>query len=52
MYKKSIEDPAGFWSEIATQFYWKRKWDPEVFSENLDVRKGNVKIEVSLSSNC
>lgn len=45
MYKKSIDDPAGFWSEIASQFYWKKIWDPEVFSENLDVRKGKVKIE-------
>ncbi|XP_020581336.1 acetyl-coenzyme A synthetase, chloroplastic/glyoxysomal [Phalaenopsis equestris] len=45
MYKRSIEDPAGFWSEIASQFYWKKKWDPKVFSENLDARKGIVKIE-------
>jgi acetyl-CoA synthetase len=26
-WKKSIEDPAGFWSEIAEQFVWKKKWD-------------------------
>jgi len=47
MYKKSIEDPAGFWSDIASQFYWEKKWDPEVCTENLDVTKGPVKIEVS-----
>lgn len=46
MYKRSIEDPAGFWSDIASQFYWKEKWGQEVVSENLDVRKGNIKIEV------
>ncbi len=26
MYKRSIEDPGGFWSEIAEGFYWKKKW--------------------------
>ncbi|KAF4397580.1 hypothetical protein G4B88_027320 [Cannabis sativa] len=45
MYKRSIEDPAGFWSEIASQFYWKQKWDDSVYSENLDVSKGRVNIE-------
>ncbi|KAG0459676.1 hypothetical protein HPP92_022804 [Vanilla planifolia] len=45
MYKRSVVDPAGFWSEFASEFYWKKKWVREVFSENLDVRKGNVKIE-------
>ncbi|OAY76212.1 Acetyl-coenzyme A synthetase, chloroplastic/glyoxysomal [Ananas comosus] len=45
MYRRSIEDPAGFWSEIATQFYWKEAWDPEVYAENIDVRKGAVSIE-------
>ncbi len=26
-YKKSIEDPEGFWSEVAEGFYWRKKWD-------------------------
>jgi len=26
-YKKSVEDPEGFWSEIASHFYWRKKWD-------------------------
>lgn len=26
-YKKSIEDPEGFWEEIATHFVWRKKWD-------------------------
>ncbi|KAK1390973.1 hypothetical protein POM88_019151 [Heracleum sosnowskyi] len=42
MYKRSVEDPSGFWSDIAAQFYWKCRWDPSVYSGNLDVRKGNV----------
>ncbi|XP_058737673.1 acetyl-coenzyme A synthetase, chloroplastic/glyoxysomal [Vicia villosa] len=45
MYKRSIEDPAGFWSEIASDFYWKQKWGDQVYSENLDVTKGNINIE-------
>ncbi|KAK1369809.1 Acetate--CoA ligase [Heracleum sosnowskyi] len=45
MYKRSVEDPAGFWSDIAAQFYWKCRWDPSVYSGNLDVRKGNVNIK-------
>ncbi|XP_074563790.1 acetyl-coenzyme A synthetase, chloroplastic/glyoxysomal-like [Curcuma longa] len=45
MYERSIKDPAGFWSEIASQFYWKEKWDLEVYSENIDVSKGPIKFE-------
>ncbi|MED6222724.1 Acetyl-coenzyme A synthetase, cytoplasmic [Stylosanthes scabra] len=45
MYKRSIEDPAGFWSEIASQFYWKKKWGEKVYDENLDIRDGKIKIE-------
>ncbi len=26
-YQRSIEDPEGFWGEIAGHFTWKRKWD-------------------------
>ena len=26
-YKKSVEDPEGFWAEIAGHFSWKKKWD-------------------------
>ncbi|KAF8667330.1 hypothetical protein HU200_053005 [Digitaria exilis] len=46
MYQRSIDDPAGFWSDIAEEFYWKQKWNPdEVCAENLDVTKGPIKIE-------
>ena len=27
MYKRSIEDPDGFWAEVAEDFYWQKKWD-------------------------
>ncbi len=26
MYQRSIDDPDGFWAEIAESFYWKQKW--------------------------
>lgn len=26
-YKKSVEDPEGFWSSVANHFYWRKKWD-------------------------
>jgi len=26
MYERSIQDPEGFWGEIAHGFYWKQKW--------------------------
>ncbi len=26
-YQKSVEDPEGFWSEIAENFSWRKKWD-------------------------
>jgi acetyl-CoA synthetase len=26
MYERSIEDPEGFWGELAEGFYWKKKW--------------------------
>ncbi len=26
MYQRSIQDPEGFWAEIASEFEWKEKW--------------------------
>jgi acetyl-CoA synthetase len=26
-YKRSVEDPEGFWAEVAENFYWRKKWD-------------------------
>jgi acetyl-CoA synthetase len=27
MYQRSVDDPEGFWGEIAETFVWKKKWD-------------------------
>ncbi|CAM6129594.1 unnamed protein product [Calypogeia fissa] len=48
LYKKSIEDPDSFWADIASQFYWKSKWeakDGKIHKENFDVRKGPIAVE-------
>ncbi len=26
-YKKSVDDPEGFWSEVANHFLWRKRWD-------------------------
>lgn len=26
-YKKSVDDPEGFWGDVASSFFWKKKWD-------------------------
>ncbi|KAF9621553.1 hypothetical protein IFM89_022907 [Coptis chinensis] len=45
MYRRSIEDPGGFWSDVASVFYWEKKWGQPVYTENLDVRKGTIDIQ-------
>jgi acetyl-CoA synthetase len=44
LYRKSIDDPEGFWSERAAEFHWQRKWD-RVLDWNFDLRKGPVKVQ-------
>ncbi|GLJ49333.1 hypothetical protein SUGI_1042990 [Cryptomeria japonica] len=45
MYNRSIQDPAGFWADIASQFHWNAKWDSKICSQNFDVRNGQIKVE-------
>ncbi len=44
MYNRSLEDPDGFWSEVAEQFYWEKKWD-RVVDYNFDLSKEAVFIK-------
>ncbi|HYA15170.1 MAG TPA: acetyl-coenzyme A synthetase N-terminal domain-containing protein, partial [Syntrophales bacterium] len=40
LWKRSIEDPNGFWSEVASEYVeWFKKWD-KVEDYNFDVSKG------------
>jgi acetyl-CoA synthetase len=27
VYKKSVDDPEGFWGDVASSFFWRKKWD-------------------------
>eukprot|EP00897_Mesotaenium_endlicherianum_P000735 jgi/Mesen1/10662/ME000009S10456 len=45
LYKKSLEDPKAFWSEMASPFYWEKKWGETFTSHNFDVSKGPVDIK-------
>ena len=44
MYERSLSDPDGFWSEIASEFHWEKKWD-RVVSYNFDRRKGPISVK-------
>jgi len=41
MYQRSIDDPEGFWGEIAEQFHWTKKWT-KVLDYNFDLNKGPI----------
>ncbi|KIY99045.1 acetyl-CoA synthetase [Monoraphidium neglectum] len=45
MYQRSIEDPDGFWADIASEFHWENKWDEKHASWNFDVRKGPIYVK-------
>lgn len=46
LYKKSIDNPEEFWTDIAKQFYWETQADPKnFFNYNFDINKGPVNIK-------
>ncbi|MBW2637345.1 MAG: acetate--CoA ligase [Deltaproteobacteria bacterium] len=58
LYTRSIEDPDGFWAEIAEEYVtWFKKWDT-VEDYNFDMRKGPIYIKyfdggkLNVSYNC
>lgn len=52
-YKKSVEDPEGFWGEIAETFQWRKKWDKVV---DWNFKEPNVKWfeggRLNITENC
>jgi acetyl-CoA synthetase len=52
-YKKSVEDPEGFWGDIASQFYWRKPWD-KVLTWNF--KEPNIKwfdgAKLNITENC
>ena len=46
LYDKSIDNPAEFWADFASEFFWKVPPSKEKFMDfNFDTRKGNVFIK-------
>ncbi|MFK7908484.1 MAG: acetyl-coenzyme A synthetase N-terminal domain-containing protein, partial [Chitinophagales bacterium] len=52
-YERSVEDPEGFWAEIADSFQWHKKWD-KVLDWNF--KEPNVKwfegAKLNITENC
>src|SRR5271155_2845535 len=51
IYKESIDDPEKFWSGIANELHWFKKWD-KVLDWNLPWAKWFVGGQINLSYNC
>ena len=41
MYKRSVEDPSGFWGDIANNFYWEKPFD-SVVEANFAADEGKI----------
>ncbi|TVQ46531.1 MAG: acetate--CoA ligase [Saprospirales bacterium] len=52
-YQKSVEDPEGFWAEIADHYQWRKKWD-EVVNWNFDDPDINwfTNAKLNITENC
>jgi acetyl-CoA synthetase len=52
-YRKSIDNPEGFWGEVAEEFYWRRKWSKVV---EWDFKKPEIKwfleAKLNITENC
>jgi acetyl-CoA synthetase len=52
-YEKSVNDPEGFWGEVAANFYWRKKWDKVL---EWDFKKPTIKWfaggKLNITENC
>ena len=51
LYKESMDDPDKFWSRIAGELHWFKKWD-KVLEWNIPWAKWFVGGQINLSYNC
>lgn len=51
VYRRSIDDPAGFWGEIAEELHWYRKWDKVLDDSNAPFYRWFVGGETNLCYN-
>jgi acetyl-CoA synthetase len=52
MYKKSIEQPAQFWAEVAENFTWFKKWDKVLDWSDKPFAKWFVNGKTNIAYNC
>lgn len=52
-YQKSIADPEGFWADVASNFYWRKKWDRVL---NWNFKEPSIKwfenAKLNITENC
>lgn len=52
-YEKSVNDPEGFWGEVASNFFWRKKWDKVL---EWDFKKPTIKWfaggKLNITENC
>jgi len=52
-YNKSVDDPEGFWGEVASHFYWRKKWNKVL---EWDFKKPTIKWfeggKLNITENC
>jgi len=52
-YEKSVNDPEGFWGEVAANFHWRKKWDKVL---EWDFKKPTIKWfaggKLNITENC
>src|SRR5690606_27702875 len=52
-YQRSVEDPEGFWEEIADTFFWKKKWQNFL---SWDFQKPDIRwfegAKLNITENC
>ncbi len=51
VYRRSIEDPAGFWGELAEELHWYRKWDRVLDDSNAPFYRWFVGGETNICYN-
>jgi acetyl-CoA synthetase len=51
IYRRSVEDPEGFWAEIADELHWFKKWD-RVLEWNEPFAQWFVGGQINISYNC
>ena len=50
-YQRSIEDPEGFWADVASEFQWSRPWD-QVFQWDYPAFRWFVGGKCNITANC